>query len=58
MFGYLDQEAIFELEFIPVFGQGMMKWLDMENNKRKQIALVRKCTLICEIPLISILDFV
>jgi hypothetical protein len=40
--GYLDHRAIFDMNLIPVFGQGMANWLEIDNDKRRQIALVGK----------------
>ncbi|KAK3810327.1 MAG: telomere length regulation protein-domain-containing protein [Benniella sp.] len=40
MIGYLDHRAIFDMGLIFVFGQGMAHWLELDNDKRKQIALI------------------
>ncbi|KAG0362099.1 telomere binding protein [Gamsiella multidivaricata] len=39
MLGYLDHKVIFEMDLIPMFGAGMTGWLEIEDFKKKQIAL-------------------
>ncbi|KAG0219094.1 telomere length regulation protein-domain-containing protein [Mortierella sp. GBAus27b] len=40
MIGYLDAKAFYDLDLLGVFGQGMGNWLEMDNTKRKLIALI------------------
>ncbi|KAK5814387.1 telomere length regulation protein-domain-containing protein [Linnemannia elongata] len=40
MIGYFNTSTLLEMEAIPIFGNGVGNWLELEDFKRKQIGLI------------------